>query len=238
MHYRPIAVERLPFHEEGCIKVYFRDDSDVENVLERDTNEMSKFTGWMRANEIYSEGRHLLYVEYPTEFTWHARDKEWRPCNSRMKQRVLYDNIMLAIDENNGGLFFVYGSGGTGKTYLWKAIITWIRSMGKIVFYVTSSGIASVLLLDGRTEHLRFRIPLELDSESCCGIDVRPDLACLIQETALIIWDEHDNPNAENQVFGGKVVVLSGDFRRILMVIPNAPRAVVVASAIVIVDMG
>ncbi|GJR65426.1 putative PIF1 DNA helicase/replication protein A1-like protein [Tanacetum coccineum] len=34
MHYRPIVVERLPFHEEGCIKVYFRDDGYVENVLE------------------------------------------------------------------------------------------------------------------------------------------------------------------------------------------------------------
>nr|GFB40658.1 hypothetical protein [Tanacetum cinerariifolium] len=47
-------------------------------------------------------------------------------------------------------------------------------------------------------------------------------------------WDicKHDNPNAENEVFGGKVVVLGGDFRQILSVIPNAPRAVVVASAI------
>nr|GFB84396.1 hypothetical protein [Tanacetum cinerariifolium] len=70
---------------------------------------------------------------------------------------------------------------------------------------------------------------------------------------SLIIWDEaplqhrhafeavdqtfrdickHDNPNAENEVFGGKVVVLGGDFRKILPVIQNAPRAVVVASAI------
>ena len=160
---------------------------------------------------------------------------------------------MLAVNENNGGLFFVYGSGGTGKTYLWRTIIAWIRSMGKIVLSVASSGIASLLLPGGRTAHSRFRIPLELDNESCCGIDVVSDLACLIRESSLIIWDEaplqhrhafeavdrtfrdickHDNPNAENQVFGGKVVVLGGDFRQILPVIPNAPRAVVVGSAV------
>ncbi|PWA68758.1 replication protein A 70 kDa DNA-binding subunit B [Artemisia annua] len=40
---------------------------------------MSKFTGWMRANDIYPEGRTLTYADYPTEFTWHDRDKEWRP---------------------------------------------------------------------------------------------------------------------------------------------------------------
>ncbi|GJR71759.1 MAK10-like protein [Tanacetum coccineum] len=41
-----------------------------------------------------------------------------------------------------------------------------------------------------------------------------------------------DNPNAENQVFGRKVVVLGGGFRQILQVIPNAPRAVVVTSVV------
>nr|GEV51246.1 hypothetical protein [Tanacetum cinerariifolium] len=76
MHYRSIAVERLPFNEEGCNRFYFKDNRDVENVLERATNAMSKFTGWMRANEIYPEGRHLLYADYPTEFTWRASDKE------------------------------------------------------------------------------------------------------------------------------------------------------------------
>ncbi|GJX36008.1 putative PIF1 DNA helicase/replication protein A1-like protein [Tanacetum coccineum] len=90
MHYRSIAVERLPFHEEGCNIVYFRDDDDVENVLERATNAMSKFTGWMRANEIYPEGRHLLYADYHTEFTWHARDKEWRSRKSGMSIGRIY----------------------------------------------------------------------------------------------------------------------------------------------------
>nr|GEV60185.1 hypothetical protein [Tanacetum cinerariifolium] len=241
LHYRSIAVERLAFHKEGCNRVYFRDDDDVENVFKRATNAMSKFTGWMRANEIYPEGRHLLYADYPTEFTWHASDKEWRP----------------RIDLSPLKGYTTWTKNGLGlplwKTYLWKTIIAWILLMGKIILSIASYGIASLLLPGGRTAHSRFRIPLELDNESCCGIDVVSNLACLIREASLIIWDEaplrhrhafeavdrtfrdickHDNPNAENEVFGGKVVVLGGDFRQILPVIPNAPRAVVVASTI------
>ncbi|GKC13346.1 ATP-dependent DNA helicase PIF1-like protein, partial [Tanacetum coccineum] len=169
------------------------------------------------------------------------------------QQRDVYDNIMQAVNERNGGLFFVYGCGGTGKTYLWKTIISWIRSLGRIVLSVASSGIASLLLPGGRTAHSRFRIPMELDNESCCGIDVVSDLADLIRAADLIIWDEaplqhrhafeavdrtfrdicrFDNPNADNQVFGRKVVVLGGDFRKILPVIPNVLRDVVVSSAV------
>ncbi|GKC60962.1 ATP-dependent DNA helicase PIF1-like protein, partial [Tanacetum coccineum] len=134
-----------------------------------------------------------------------------------------------------------------------KTIISWICSLGRIVLSVASSGIASLLMPGGWTAHLGFRIHMELNNESCCGIDVVSDLADLIRATDLIIWDEaplqhrhafeavdrtfHDicrlhNPNADNQVFGRKVVVLGGDFRQILPVIPNASRAVVVSSAV------
>ncbi|GJR01918.1 DNA helicase [Tanacetum coccineum] len=46
-------------------------------------------------------------------------------------------------------LIFVYGHGGTGKTFLWKTIISTLRSEGKIVLAVASSDIASMLLLSG-----------------------------------------------------------------------------------------
>ncbi|XP_013629391.1 PREDICTED: ATP-dependent DNA helicase pif1-like [Brassica oleracea var. oleracea] len=71
-------------------------------------------------------------------------------------------------------------------------------------------------------------------------------LAELIEETDLIIWDEAPmthkhafealdktlkdimsmkNPPAKNQPFGGKTVMLGGDFRQILPVIPQGSRA-------------
>ncbi|GKB49230.1 ATP-dependent DNA helicase PIF1-like protein, partial [Tanacetum coccineum] len=50
--------------------------------------------------------------------------------------------------------------------------------------------IASLLLPVGRTTHSRFVIPLELMENSTCGIKQNTQLAELMQEVRLIIWDE------------------------------------------------
>ncbi|GKB45876.1 putative PIF1 DNA helicase/replication protein A1-like protein [Tanacetum coccineum] len=276
MHYRSVAIERLIFYEEGCNRVYFRDDDEVDNVIERETTAMPKFTDWMKANEMYSElgnqevqyytlleleailnGNNKSLHDFPelSQIDYMLMNIDGNSLYGGLypQQRDEYDNIMQAVNERNGGLFFVYGCGGTRKTYLWKTIISWICSLGRIVLSVASSGIASLLLPYGRTAHSRFCIPMKLDNESCCGIDVISDLADLIRAADLIIWDEAplqhrhafeavdqafcnicmlDNPNADNQVFGGKVVVLGGDFQQILPVILNASRAVVVSFAV------
>jgi ABC-type ATPase involved in cell division len=77
---------------------------------------------------------------------------------------------MESVDSKQGKLIFVEGHGGTGKTYLWKAITTKIQSEGKIVIAVQSCGIATLLLEGGRTAHSRFHIPLNTADESTCDI--------------------------------------------------------------------
>ncbi|KAK9050800.1 hypothetical protein SSX86_030230 [Deinandra increscens subsp. villosa] len=168
-------------------------------------------------------------------------------------QKQVFDAIINSVDVKSGGVFFVMGSGGTGKTYLWNTIINCLRSREKLVLSVASSGIASLLLPGGRTAHSRFRIPIDVQSDTCCSIDVGSDLANLINLAELIIWDEaplqHRHVfeavdrtfrdicrgnvfDAENRVFGGKLMVLGGDFRQILPVTPNAPRTVIVKSVL------
>ncbi|XP_022014140.1 uncharacterized protein LOC110913626 [Helianthus annuus] len=60
----------------------------------------------------------------------------------------IYKIVMEAIEKGDGGVFFVYGYGGTGKTFLWKTFLAALRSKGEVVLIVASSGIVS-LLLDG-----------------------------------------------------------------------------------------
>ncbi len=43
------------------------------------------------------------------------------------EQRATYDKIMFVVDTDQGGLFFVDGPGGTGKTYLYKVLLTTLR---------------------------------------------------------------------------------------------------------------
>ncbi|XP_042753167.2 uncharacterized protein LOC111906337 [Lactuca sativa] len=169
------------------------------------------------------------------------------------EQRDIFLDIMDAVKHNRGGVFFVYGYGGTGKTLLWKTISTTIRGQGEIVLNIASSGIASLLLTGGRTAHSWFIIPINLTEDSFCRINPMSDLASLVRKTSLIIWDEAPmvhkhafealdqtlkdilkcvNPRNSNIPFGGKVIVFGGDFRQILPVVPGGSRQNIVNASL------
>jgi len=78
------------------------------------------------------------------------------------EQLAAYKQIVRAVDDNVGQMFFVDCYGGTRKTYLWKSLSFCFRSEGKIVLNVASSGIASILLPGGRTAHSQFAILLDI----------------------------------------------------------------------------
>ncbi|GJY41898.1 DNA helicase [Tanacetum coccineum] len=105
-------------------------------------------------------------------------------------QKNIYDLIIGASSSKQQELLFIYEHGGTGRTFLWKTIISSLQSKGKIVLVVASSGIASLLLPAGRTAHSRFKLPLELSDESFCHAKKKSRLGNLLVKTDLIIWDE------------------------------------------------
>ncbi|XP_061364451.1 uncharacterized protein LOC133307903 [Gastrolobium bilobum] len=169
------------------------------------------------------------------------------------EQRVVYDKIISAVSAGKGGFFFLYGFGGTGKTFIWNTLSAFVRSRAEIVLNVASSGIASPLLPGGRTIHSRFRIPIQITEDSTCNIKQNSTLAELLSKTKLIIWDEapmvhkfcfealdrtlrdvlrFNDTNYVDMPFGGKVVVLGGVFRQILHVIPNGSRQDIVHETI------
>ena len=169
------------------------------------------------------------------------------------EQMNVYNSILQSVEKNEGGLFFVYGSGGCGKTFLWRTLISKLRSQGDIVLPVASSGIAATLMPGGRTAHSRFKIPIVLDEFSVCAIGNNSDIAELIRHTKLIIWDEAPmqhrfafecldrslrdimksvDPSRAALPFGGITVLLGGDFRQILPVIPHGERGEILEACI------
>eukprot|EP00267_Zea_mays_P043218 XP_020395285.1 uncharacterized protein LOC109940250 [Zea mays] len=46
------------------------------------------------------------------------------------EQRAAYDKIMSVVDTDQGGLFFVDGPGGTGKTYLYRVLLATLCNQG------------------------------------------------------------------------------------------------------------
>ncbi|XP_074291818.1 uncharacterized protein LOC141618623 [Silene latifolia] len=170
------------------------------------------------------------------------------------EQKSIYRKIMYSVENGQGGVYLVYGYGGTGKTFLWKTLCVGIRSKGEIVIDVTSSGIAAILFPGGRTAHARLSIPINVDENSTChGIQPGADLVELLKREKLIIWDEapmanrycfealdrslrdimRTSPEGDpEKPFGGKVVVFGSDFRQILPVIPKGSRQDIVGVAI------
>ncbi|XP_019154338.1 PREDICTED: uncharacterized protein LOC109150817 [Ipomoea nil] len=101
------------------------------------------------------------------------------------EQKVIYNEVLTDIAHKAGGLFFVYGYGGTGKTFLWRALSSALRSKREIVLNVASSGIASLLLPSGRTAHSRFAISIYVNENSTCNISHGSPLAELIVQSKL-----------------------------------------------------
>jgi len=104
-------------------------------------------------------------------------------------QRSAYETILNAVTNKEGKLFFVYGNGGTGKTFVWTTLLSCLRGQGKIVLAVASSKIASLLLLGDRTAHSRFKISIDLHNKSTSNITQHMKMAELVRKADLIIWD-------------------------------------------------
>ncbi|KAL5123852.1 hypothetical protein HKD37_02G004354 [Glycine soja] len=99
------------------------------------------------------------------------------------EQKTIYDRIIQAVNNNEGGMFFLYGFGGTGKTFMWRTLASSLRAENQIVIIVASSGIASLLLPGGRTAHSRFKIPVPIFEDSTCNIHQGTQLAELLNQT-------------------------------------------------------
>ncbi|KAG5542824.1 hypothetical protein RHGRI_015805 [Rhododendron griersonianum] len=155
------------------------------------------------------------------------------------EQLKAYNEIMQAVRKNNGTCFFIDGPGGTGKTFLYRAVLAAIRSARSIALATATSGVAASILPNGRTAHSRFKIPLDKDGKLSCNVGKQTGLAKLLRATSLIIWDEASMAKRQSiealdnllrditdvdKLFGGKVVVLGGDFRQVLPVIPKGTR--------------
>jgi hypothetical protein len=167
-------------------------------------------------------------------------------------QKVVFETTMKALENGEQLLLFIDARGGTGKTFVLNALLAAVRCLesnnhGSVALATGTTGIASNLLLLGRTFHSRLKAPLSPHEDSVCNIDAQSTLADLIRLARIIIVDEapmlhryiiealdrtlRDLMN-NDKPFGGKSVVLSGDFRQCLPIVPHAGRGSIVDASL------
>ncbi|XP_078440849.1 uncharacterized protein LOC144710882 [Wolffia australiana] len=174
-----------------------------------------------------------------------------------VEQRQFYDAVFDAIESGNHAreprVFFHDGLGGSGKTFLYSAILSQIKASHLTAIPTATSGIAALLLEGGRMLHSTFNIPIPVTHISTCGISPDSVISQRIQSASIIIVDEAPmmhrhvyetldrsvrdvmktiDATLENVPFGGKVVVLGGDFRQMLPVIQKGSRSMIISSSL------
>lgn len=158
------------------------------------------------------------------------------------EQFQVYTQILDSIEQGSGSIFFLDAPGGTGKTFVLNLLLAKVRKDHGIALAVASSGIAATLLDGGKTAHSTFKLPLNLMlvETPTCHISKQSDMAQILKECKLIVWDECTMTHkggfeALNRtlkdirgtdcLMGGTTVLLAGDFRQTLPVVQRGTRA-------------
>ncbi|KAL4112576.1 hypothetical protein QTP88_016331 [Uroleucon formosanum] len=189
-----------------------------------------------------------LWTKYKDDFSDNIRRQYYRQhlenniTDSELynKSLVLMEDFVLNLGGNN--LKEYDAPGGTGKTHLINILLAKVRSSYGIAITAASSGIAATLLHGGKTAHSAFKLPLNLNTIEIptCNINKQSNMANVLKKCKLIVWDEcpmshkkgfealnnclKDLRNS-NVLIGGVTVLLAGDFRQTLPIVPRGTRA-------------
>ncbi|GMT03439.1 hypothetical protein PENTCL1PPCAC_25613, partial [Pristionchus entomophagus] len=159
-------------------------------------------------------------------------DRLYSTLNPQQKEAV--DAILRVLDDPSlPCLFYLDGPGGSGKTYTYTTLYNIFKGMGLKVACTAWTGIAARLLPGGRTSASLFKLNINDRSESSLHRRQLKD-ARELAENDVFIWDESSMiPKAAlntadavlrditqiDRPFGGKIVILGGDFRQILPIV-------------------
>ena len=137
-------------------------------------------------------------------------------------------------------LCYLDGPASTGKTLLFSTILAVVRARQEIAALPMAwSGLADTVLPGGRTVHATFKLPVPMPTtDASSTLEAQTLNGSQVRVARLIIWDEVPNaPRApfeavertcrclsgdDTRLFGGKIILLGGDFRQIPPVVRHA----------------
>ena len=238
---------------------------DIERHLQLQGKSLSDYPSMPLADEGPDElltHRRLVHAQLDSDVTEQAarakRDAELLNAGQKNVWGQIAD-ALAAQDRGDpppakGRVFFVNGPGGTGKTFLFNALLAHVRGMGRAALAAASSGIAGLLLDKGTTAHSRFKIPFVTHETSTCNVGLETAEADVLRcvagiladgpKAGIVIWDEapmaaaHAHESVDRMMrditgvdvpFGGVVWIYGGDWRQTLPVVRHGSPAHVVA---------
>nr|XP_009804431.1 PREDICTED: uncharacterized protein LOC104249653 [Nicotiana sylvestris] len=186
--------------------------NDILHSMGRDINEFNLVSENITSSKMANEAKEAYFerniIVINEDLLLH------RKVNT--EQKIAYDIILKRVFANESGAFFIDGPGGSGKTFLYCALLATVRSKGYVALATTTSGVTASILPGKQSS-----------------------LASLICDAKLIVWDEVSMAKKNmiealdsllkdimniNVLFGGKVIVFGGDFRQTLPVVRSGKK--------------
>ena len=215
--------------------------SCINDLLNKEGKSLADFPTMEQSVPIITSMDNNLHEGLQNESEIGAR--QYSQLNN--EQKIIVDEVLNAArneSENQFGTkcIFVKGQGGSGKTFLYETIYHILKSENINVSSMAYTGIASILLPKGKTVHKTFGLQVPLFYDSSSNITAESKETQILRETKVFIWDEA--PMAPRHAleivdrtlksimnndlpFGGKIMVLGGDFRQLLPMRVNGTRA-------------
>nr|GEW04155.1 hypothetical protein [Tanacetum cinerariifolium] len=211
--------------------VTFDATESIDYTLEKSSVNETKFVQWMELNKIDDFTSTLLYAEIP-RYMFGIHRKEF---GTKEKEDLVWEVFIMY--PHDGDACYARGLFQDDKEYM--DVCRGLNSYGKKTWHVMAQDVENVEHIKqnkpgGRTAHSQFAIPINILEDSMCHIPADSDLADLIRQAKLIIWDEapmiqsycyeafdralrdicrSDPSQPLNRVFGGKVVLFRGEER-------------------------
>lgn len=210
----------------------------INTMLMTEGSSLDMFPSMQQISEIETDDDDILPQQ-------HKEIGEQQYASLNDKQKEIVDIVMNAVmnddkSRNCNNCFYIDGPGGSGKTFIYTTICHLLKSKGKRVCTMAFTGIAATLLPQGKTVHKTFGMPVPLFDNSTSNIKAQSKESEYIKNIDIFIWDEgpmapkyalelidrtlRDLMNT-NVLFGGKIIILGGDFRQLLPIKIRATRS-------------
>lgn len=85
-------------------RISFRRHQQLQQIVDNEHNKRTTLTEWFEYNRYNTDCRHLTYLDFPKEFTWHKDGKYWQ---SRRRTSSLAIGRLTYIHPSSGDAFYL-----------------------------------------------------------------------------------------------------------------------------------